>query len=159
MDFVVSRPDNAGEATIKGFSLAYQQALWGGLGLLANYTYADAEASNGDPMPWTSKDQYNISPFFENERWSARVTYSWRSKYYTQVDRGNFLVTDDYESLDASIGFRINDRLSLTLDGMNLLDSEYYTYAQVEGVPNTEKLVRGLYRTGRRYMASLRMQF
>ncbi|TWT16870.1 TonB-dependent receptor [Luteimonas wenzhouensis] len=159
MDFTVSRPDNAGEATIKGFSLAYQQALWGGLGLLANYTYADAEASNGDPMPWTSKDQYNISPFFENDRWSARVTYSWRSKYYTQVDRGNFLVTDDYESLDASIGFRINDRLSLTLDGMNLLDSEYYTYAQVEGVPNTEKLVRGLYRTGRRYMASLRMQF
>ena len=35
----------------------------------------------------------------------------------------------------------------------------YYTYAQVDGVANTEKLVRGLYRTGRRYMASLRVQF
>ncbi len=159
MDFTVSRPDNAGEATIKGFSLNYQQNLWGGLGMLANYTYADAQASNGDPMPWTSKNQYNISPFYENDRWSARVTYSWRSKYYTQVDRGNFLVTDDYESLDASIGLRINDHLSLSLDAMNLLDSEYYTYADVPGVANTEKLVRGLYRTGRRYMASLRMQF
>ncbi|TWT22425.1 TonB-dependent receptor [Luteimonas marina] len=159
MDFTVSRPQNAGQATIQGFSLNYQQNLWNGLGIQANYTYSDAEASNGDPMPWTSENQYNISPFFENDRWSARLTYSWRSKYYTQVDRGNYLVTSDYESLDASIGFRINDRLSLSLDGMNLLDSEYYTYADVPGVANTEKLVRGLYRTGRRYMASLRMQF
>ena len=75
------------------------------------------------------------------------------------MDRGNNLVTDDYASLDASIGFRVNDHLSISLDGMNLLDSEYYTYAQVDGVANTEKLVRGLYRTGRRYMASLRVQF
>ena len=159
MDFTVSRPANAGEATIQGFSLNYQQTLGAGFGLLGNYTYADAEASNGDPMPWTSKNQYNISPFFENDYLSARVTYSWRSKYYTQVDRGNFLVTDDYESLDASIGVRVNDNLTISLDGMNLLDSEYYTYAQVEGVPNTDKLVRGLYKTGRRYMVSLRAQF
>ncbi len=159
MDFTISRPQNAGAAKIQGFSLAYQQEFGRGFGLLSNYTYSDAEADTGAPMPWTSKNQYNISPFFENDRWSARVTYSWRSKYYTQVDRGNYLVTTDYESLDASLGFRINDRLSVTLDGMNLLDSEYYTYADVPGVANTEKLVRGLYRTGRRYMASLRMQF
>lgn len=159
MDFTVSRPQNAGEAKIRGASLNYQQDLWGGLGILANYTYSNAEASNGDPMPWTSKNQYNISPFFENDRFSARVTYSWRSKYYTQVDRGNYLVTSDYKSLDASLGFRINDSFSVSLDGMNLLDSEYYTYADVPGVANTEKLVRGLYRTGRRYMASLRYQF
>lgn len=42
---------------------------------------------------------------------------------------------------------------------MNLLDSEYRSYAEVPGVANTEMLVRGLYRTGRRYMASLRFQF
>ena len=157
--FVISRPDNAGAAKIKGLSLNYQQNFGAGFGLLANYTYSDAVADSGDPMPWTSENQYNISPFFENDRWTARATYSWRSKYYTQVDRGNYLVTDDYDSLDASIGFRVNSNLSVTLDGMNLLDSEYYTYAEVPGVANTEKLVRGLYRTGRRYMLSLRVQF
>ena len=157
--FVVSRPDNAGAATIKGLSLNYQQNFGAGFGLLANYTYSDAVADSGDPMPWTSENQYNISPFFENDRWTARATYSWRSKYYTQVDRGNYLVTDDYDSLDASLGFRVNSNLSVTLDGMNLLDSNYYTYAEVEGIANTDKLVRGDYRTGRRYMLSLRVQF
>lgn len=157
--FTVSRPENAGNAKVQGVSLAFQQNLGAGFGLLANYTYADAKADNGDHLPYNSKEQLNVSPFFENERWSARVTYSWRSKYYTSVDRGNYLVTDDYDSLDASINFRINDSLSLGLDGMNLLDSNYYTYAEVPGIGNTDKLVRGDYRTGRRYMASLRFQF
>lgn len=157
--FEISRPDNAGAATIQGFALAYQQDIGAGFGILANYTYSDAEADSGERLPYNSKNQVNVSPFFENDRFSARVTYAWRSKYYTQVDRGNYLVTDDYDSLDASLNFRITDQLSLQVDGMNLLDSEYRSYAEVPGVANTEKLVRGLYRTGRRYMASLRFQF
>ncbi|AKC86520.1 TonB-dependent receptor [Pseudoxanthomonas suwonensis] len=157
--FTISRPDNAGTASVKGFSAAFQQTFDNGLGLIANYTYANGEADNGDPLPYSSKNQVNVSPFYENDRWSARVTYAWRSKYYTQVDRGNYLVTDDYDSLDASVGFRVNQFLSINLDGMNLLDSNYYTYAEVKGIANTEKLVRGDYRTGRRVMLSLRAQF
>ena len=157
--FTISRPNNAGTAKIKGFSAAFQQTFDNGFGLLANYTYANAEADNGDPLPYNSENQFNISPFFENDSWSARVTYNWRSKYYTQVDRGNYLVTDDHDSLDASIGFRVNKFLSINLDGMNLLDSNYYTYAEVKGIANTDKLVRGDYRTGRRFMLSLRATF
>lgn len=157
--FVISRPNNAGAARISGLSLNYQQTFGRGLGLLANYTYADSSSASGDPVPWTSEHQYSISPFFENDRWTARATYSHRSEYFTQVDRGNNLVTDGYTSLDANLSFRIDEYMTVTLDGMNLLDSEYYTYAQVAGVANTEKLVRGLYRTGRRYMASLRIRF
>ena len=155
----VARPNNAGSATIQGFSAAFQTTFDNGFGLLANYTYADAESDNGSHLPFNSKNQVNFSPFFENDWMSARVTYSWRSKYYTQVDRGNFLATKDYDSLDASLNFRINDKLSLGLDGMNLLDSEYKSYADVPGVANTELLVRGNYRTGRRLMATLRFQF
>ncbi len=157
--FTISRPNNAGTAKIQGLSLNYQQSFGRGFGILANYTYADASSASGDPVPWTSEHQYSISPFFENNRWTARATYSYRSKYFTQVDRGNNLVTDDHDSLDATLSFRVNDNLSIALDGMNLLDSEYYTYAQVPGVQNTEKLVRGLYRTGSRYMLSLRVRF
>lgn len=155
----VSRPNNAGTAKIQGFSAAFQHSFESGFGVLANYTYADAEADNGDPLPYSSKNQVNLSPFFENEWLSARLTYSWRSKYYTQVDRGNYLVTDDYDSLDANITFKVMENLSIGLDGMNLLDSNYYTYAEVDGIANTEKLVRGDYRTGRRVLASLRFDF
>ena len=158
-EYDISRPNNAGGAKIQGFSTAFQASLDNGLGLLANYTYADAKADAGNRLPFNSKNQINVSPFFESDRWSARVTYSWRSKYYTQADRGNFLVTDDYDSLDASINLKLTDNLTLGLDGMNLLDSEYRSYAEVPGVANTEKVIRGLYRTGRRYMATLRFAF
>ncbi|MFT4178435.1 MAG: TonB-dependent receptor [Thermomonas sp.] len=158
-EFDVSRPNNAGDAKVQGFSLAFQKTFDNGLGLLANYTYADAKADSGAHLPYNSKNQVNLSPFFENDRWSARVTYSMRSKYYTNVDRGNYLVTDDYDSVEASVNFKINGKLSIGLDGMNLLDSEYRSYAEVPGVANTEMLVRGLYKTGRRYMATVRFQF
>ncbi len=157
--YTVSRPDNAGSATIKGFSAAYQQTFGAGFGLIANYTYAETDTDSGAPLPYNSKEQINVSPFFENDRWSARLTYSWRSKYYTQVDRGNNLVTDDYDSLDGNVSFKVTDNLSVALDGMNLLDSNYYAYAEVDGIANTDKLVRGDYRTGRRVMLSLRVQF
>ncbi|MFT7776842.1 TonB-dependent receptor [Roseateles sp.] len=158
-EYDVSRPSNSGTATVKGFSLAYQTTFGNGLGILANYTYADATTGTGARLPFNSKHQVSLSPFYENDRWNARATYSQRSKYYTQADRGNFLVTDGHESLDASLNFKITPQLSVGLDGMNLLDSEYRSYAEVPGVANTEKLVRGIYRTGRRYMASLRYTY
>lgn len=57
------------------------------------------------------------------------------------------------------MNIKLTDQLTLSLDGMNLLDSEYRSYAEVPGVANTEKLTRGIYKTGRRYMASLRYSY
>jgi len=161
LPYEIARPNNAGNATIKGASLAFQANIGWGFGLLTNYTYADAKAAANPNarLPFNSKHQLTFSPFFENERWSARTTYSWRSKYYTQADRGNFLVTDGQKGLEASLSVKLTDQLSLGLDGMNLLDGEYRSYAEVPGVTDTEKLVRGAYRTGRRYMATLRFNY
>lgn len=151
--YQVARPFNAGSASVKGYSLAYQQSWDNGFGVVANYTYADGESDAGLPLPYNSKNQINVSPFYENERWTARITYNWRSKYFTNVDRGDELWTRDYTSLDATLGFKINDNLTVSLDGMNLLDEAYHSYA------TDERLTRGAYRTGRRYMATLRFQF
>ncbi len=151
--YQVSRPDNAGTAEIKGISLAYQYNFGDGFGVVANYTYSDGKSSTGDPLPYNSKIQYNLSPFFENDDWSARVTYSYRSEYFTNVDRGDNLWTRPYKSVDASVAYKITDSFSVSLEAMNLLDEAYHSYA------TTERLTRGVYRSGRRYMASLRFQF
>ncbi|MGO3127674.1 MAG: TonB-dependent receptor [Luteimonas sp.] len=151
--YQVSRPNNAGTARIQGAALAYQQSFDNGLGFVANYTYSDGETDTGRPMPYNSEHQVNFSPFYENDWFSARVTYSYRSEYFTNVDRADDLWTRPYTSVDASLGFKVNDTLSITLDGMNLLDEAYHNYA------TTERLTRGVYRSGRRYMASMRVQF
>jgi iron complex outermembrane receptor protein len=41
----------------------------------------------------------------------------------------------------------------LTLSGMNLTDSEYYAYA------NTPLLPRGVYRSGRKFLATVNVTF
>ena len=120
---------------------------------MANYTYADAEASSGDPMPYNSKYQLNISPYFENDHFTARLSASWRSEYFTNVDRGDNLWVRPYTSMDLSLGYRFNDTVSLNFDAMNLLDESYHSYA------DTERLTRGVYRSGRRYLTTLRVQF
>ena len=151
--FLVDRPQNAGDAKIKGYSLAWQQNLGAGFGIIANYTYSDGEATNGRPLPFNSKNQYNLSPFFENDKWNARITYNWRDKYFTRVSGGRDVWTMEYRSLDASVAYKVTENLSIGLEGMNLLDEKYHSYF------GTEKLLNGAYKSGRRYMASLRFAF
>jgi len=151
--YQVDRPQNAGDAKIKGYSLAWQQNFGAGFGIVANYTYSDGEATNGRPLPFNSKNQINIAPFFENDKFAARVTYNWRDKYFTNVSGGRDLWTMDYTSVDASVSYKITDNLTVALEGMNLLDEKYHSYSGVE------QLTRGAYLSGRRYMASLRFAF
>lgn len=151
--YQISRPTNAGSASIKGLSVAYQQTYAHGFGLLANYTYADGEADDGSPLPYNSKNQVNISPFYEMGPFSARVTYNWRSKYFTGLDRGDMMFVRSYKGLDATAGYAFNENINLSVSAMNLLDSEYYAYA------NTTTLPRGVYRTGRKLQATLSVNF
>ncbi|RZJ18090.1 MAG: TonB-dependent receptor [Brevundimonas sp.] len=151
--YQISRPTNAGSALLKGLSVAYQQTYAYGFGLLANYTLVDGEADNGQDLPFNSKHQVNLSPFYENGPFSARMTYTWRSEYFTGLDRGDAMYVREVDTLDATAGYAFNDRVSLTVSGQNLLDSEYYSYA------NTVALPRGVYRTGRKLMATLAVEF
>jgi outer membrane receptor protein involved in Fe transport len=65
-----TRPENAQDADLKGFELAYQQpfsflpGFWSNFGVIANYTYVDSEAEFGDTksaLPGLSKKSYNFT--------------------------------------------------------------------------------------------------
>jgi iron complex outermembrane receptor protein len=152
-NYDVSRPFNAGSAQVKGFAIAYQQNLPYGFGVLANYTYSDGEGQDGADLPYNSRHQVSFSPFFESGPVSIRGTYTWRSKYFTGIDRGDQMFVRDTANVDLSATYNITENIGLTISGMNLTDSEYYAYA------NTQRLPRGVYRTGRRALASVNVNF
>ncbi|AQR73474.1 TonB-dependent receptor [Sphingomonas sp. LM7] len=152
-NYDISRPFNAGSAQVKGFAIAYQQNLPYGFGLLANYTYSDGKADSGADLPFNSRHQASLSPFFEAGPVSIRGTYTWRSKYFTGIDRGDQMYVRDTANVDVSATYNITQNIGLTISGMNLTDSEYYAYA------NTPRLPRGVYRTGRRALASVNVNF
>lgn len=151
--YQVSRPQNSTPANIKGFEAGYQQFYdflpgWmKGLGLQANYTYIDSETPNnvlGAKVPLTnlSRNSYNIIGMYENARVSARVAYNWRDKFMSGVTNvvnvGALPVyTKSYGWLDASLGYRISEKITLTLEGTNLLRTVRTSYYGVETRPQS----------------------
>lgn len=155
-DYSIQRPRNAGSGHVKGFNIAFQQAFGeSGLGLTANYTYADGENNTGDPLPYQSRNAIAVSPYYEKGPLNARITYNWRDSYLA----GGYVAgsapasVDDYAELGASIGYTFNDNWSLNIDAQNLLDETYFQYL------GDKEHLAGKYKSGRRYMATLHFKF
>lgn len=151
--FVINQRSNGGGGRMEGFELAVTKPLWGGFGVQGNYTFTDAEADNGDPLPGASKDTFNLSAYFENQRVSARVSYTYRSEFFVTFDRNTPLNQDELQSVDASVVVNILDSLALTFDGINLTDEEIVQFTGEQFRP------RAVYDNGRVYYAGVRFQF
>lgn len=80
-----------------------------------------------------SEDAYNITVFFENERLSARVRYTWRDAYFTDelpgtgnefTPLGGRGVVNARGQLNAGASYFVNDNFTLSLEGINLTESD-----------------------------------
>ncbi|WP_329741413.1 TonB-dependent receptor [Dyella sp. A6] len=148
--YQVTSPVNADNAKVHGISLLYQQDLGHGFGVQTNYTYAHAKTTNNYNMPYLSRDTINIIPYYERGPWSARLNYSWRSPYFTQVGRLDSQVfADAYKELDFTVSYQLNHWVGLTASATNLLDSTYYWYNGVKYAPI------GMYKNGRTFSLGL----
>jgi len=172
--------DNFGSGEINGIEIGASKFFdslpepFDGLGLQANYTYIDSKMDvppeaapidtdkstyPGDlPMEQLSKNSFNIIGMYEKNNFSARLAYSWRSKYLVAVGSNGFnpdftdwsgqsaipVYNDDYGQLDASISYTFLDNYTVTAEATNLLqektvgiidqiaagDNVAYSYAQ-----------------------------
>ena len=155
-DYRVSVPVNS-NAKIKGFELTYEQPIGDNFGVAANYTYADSDSDSAKPVFGTSRDTYNVSGYFENDRFNARLSYTYRSEFYAGVSRTDDFFQDSIGNLSASLGYKVNDWMTVTLDALNLNDPELKYYSQVNG--EGRKLPYAFYENGRQYYVNFRFRF
>lgn len=157
--YIVSSPVNASNATVNGVSLGFQTPIWGGFGILTNYTFADAKGGTGENgavlnLPYLSKHTINVIPYFEKGPFQARVSWNWRSHYFTGIGRLDSVdSTDGYHQLDASISYKINDHFTVQANAQNLLDSTYYSYSGSKSAPTA------FYKNGRVFAATAQFSF
>jgi TonB-dependent receptor len=150
--YLVDRPYNTDTAKLYGFEAAYQQFFsslpgWmSGLGVQVNATYMNGGMTEQDgsrnTFPGMSKTAYNLVGMYERGPWSARVAYSWRDSFvdtYNYRGLGVNLVVDPIRTLDASVSYKITEKLVVSLDGSNLLNQAYHDY---HGVPELPRDVR-----------------
>ena len=148
----ITQPINV-KAKNTGFEAGYQQPIWGNFGVNANYTYADGHVDGGGEMSGNSKNTYNLEAFYEADKLSARVAYSYRSEFYGSYDRGVKMHMDGVGTVAASINYKINETFSVSLDGLNLNNPTLKYYGDTKEQP------RAFYSNGRQYYATLRAKF
>jgi len=147
----VSRPYNADTGNVRGVEVAYQRFLdflpgaWRGLGLQVNATYVDSSVYDrvlqaNIQMQNLSRKSMNLIGLYEYGDWSARLAWNWRSRFISRttsvVGLGAFpAYTKAYGWLDASLRWRMNDRVAWSIDGGNLLGTVRRSYFGVETRP------------------------
>jgi len=152
-DFIITTPVNGDKATITGFEASYQQpftflpAPFDGLGTLLNVTVADSSSTStvvtnataGVTRQLTTRVQgqspvsLNAILYYDKGPVQVRFAYHWRDDYLVlllgETEQRMKRATGN---LDLSVNWKVSDRLSLYLEGLNLTSEDSYLYDRVE---------------------------
>lgn len=152
-DYQVRRPYNANSADVLGLEAGYQQfydALPGwlrGLGMQANYTYVDSSTLDPVlrrkiPLQNLSRHSANLIGMYERGPVSARVAWNWRDRFISRT--ASFtgvgplpVYTRAYGWLDASLTYRLTEKVSVSLEGLNLTRTVRRSYYGTENRPES----------------------
>lgn len=127
---------NTGSAQINGIELQVNHAFDNGFGLAANVTLTDADVpmnTYSDEIgvfTESSEKSANLVAYWENDVFSARAAYNWRSEY--MLREGSYYygnrMHDDFGTLDLSFGWNLTDTLNLTFEAINILEEDDVQY-------------------------------
>jgi len=160
----INQPQNTGSASLKGVEVAFQHSLTylpgalSGLGVIANYTYQTSKrdtlftvptyvsgpaANFSLPLRDLSKNNYNITLFYEKYGISARVRYTFRDPFLRTeaIDLTNNLpfYQDQRSQVNASVSVDVNPQFAVTVSGVNLTNSPNRERAIFEDGPLTQE--------------------
>jgi len=162
MNLQHDRPINGDGGSVWGYELNLQHSFDSGFGTAINYTFVDTDAEftntiTGDVfgVPGLSEDSFNATVYYETEKWSARVSYNYRSEFLSKVAGvgSNPIFTKEYGQYDISTSYNVNDDIVLRFDAINLTGEVTEKYAI------SPELLRDYAQTGRRYQLSVSASF
>lgn len=156
-DYILSQPYNASNGELTGFEVGvvyfpdYLPDLLKGFGVQASYTSLDSSQdipvtdSAGNVTKTITRDlfgvsdsSYSIMLAYERSRFSARLSYVWRSSFLNNYEAALFanplgIYRKPEKSLDFQLSYKVSDRLMLTLDATNLTQEIYQSYYGQDG--------------------------
>jgi TonB-dependent receptor len=156
VEFDVLEPRNGRSARLYGFELALQNQLrflpgpLAGLGVYANYTFTDSEATFPDrsegisTLPGQSQHVGNLALWFERWGFSGRASWNFHGRYISEVgeDAAEDVYYDDHIQLDLSFSQTVSRRLRLFADFNNLTNAPLRYYVGVTSRPQQEEYYR-----------------
>jgi iron complex outermembrane recepter protein len=171
----VTSQQNRNGGRILGIELAathyfdYLPGWADGFGVQANYTYANSKDSNALPndlpavtptsfgVEGFAENAFNLVGFYDKHGFQARFAYNWRDDFLLSRRGARSFglpeVVASYGQLDFSASYDINDRFTVTLEGINLTNERAFIS---EDVPERVSLITY---SGRRFILGLRASF
>lgn len=167
-DYILSAPDNASSGELSGFELGFVYfpdnlpGILDGFGVQASYTSLDSEQNipitdsagniiGEDTTPFfaVSDSSYSVVLAYERPKFSARLSYVWREDFLNNYEAALFanplgVYRKPETSMDLQLSYRVNDKLTLTLDATNLTDEAFQSYYEY---PDTNNFGSSIYST------------
>lgn len=134
--WTIHQYENAGGGTIDGIELQINHAWDNGFGVNANYTFTDGAApaevytDNIGVFTESSDHTANLVGYWENDDFSARAAYNWRSEYMVR-EYGKYYgnrMHDDFGTLDLTLGWNATDNILVKLEVVNLTGEDDVQY-------------------------------
>ncbi len=128
---------------LRGYEVSWTQSLnaWlplQGFGFTANFTRVLPKYNDDFVISNLSGQTWNGTLFWENSKYSARLSATHRSEY-TQTRSDSFFayaghVMEERTQLDAQLGYQFNDKLSFSFGAVNLTNEKEKAYYQRSNV-------------------------
>jgi len=150
--YIMSQPDNASDGVLYGAEIGgsfFPKNLPGildGFGLMASYTKLKSQqdiplvdstgkitGTKRTEFYLVSPDSYNVTVAYEKKKFSARLSYQWRSEFRHHDEAALFanplgVFNSAEKALDLGLTYKVNDKLTLTLDATNLTNEIYKSH-------------------------------
>lgn len=166
-DFDVYQPVNAaGSYKVTGLELIAQLPLSSlhtaleGFGINANYTMLDNSLTGSSdlaiptPPEGLADKTYNVTFYYENDHFDARISYNYKDKYVEVIERSLYPVyRDAYGQTDIALGYNLTDHIKVSLKAINVTDEATTGYTLTPAFPVINEY------SGRRISLGLRADF
>lgn len=166
--FLITQPQNGLGGENSGFEVNYTQKLGYGFGIQTNYTYSDAEleqtveqkaAGEEAVLPNNSEDTFNATVYYENTRFSARVSYTYRSEYFYTTYLGLNQYKDGFGQYDLNVSYNVTDDLNLIFQAINLTDEEQGSMSSNSTGMSDSNRPLAIHNYGRRFLFGAQYKF
>ena len=156
--FQQTTPVNKYNATLRGIEVSIQHFFEGTpYGVQANITQLD---SGDEADPYSTGEQSalpgfgngaNFSVFYEDSKYSARLSYNYRDESYAGEDQFNPLYIEARGQLDFNASYVINDNAVVFFEGLNISDEDVRLFSRYEEMLFLYQDHGPIYKAGIRY--------
>jgi len=101
-------------------------------------------------------DSYNLIGFYDKNGIQARLAYNWRDQFLTSTvgvsgTPNNPIYREDFGQLDFNASYDVTDKVTVFIEGINILDETSRTVGRTSGYVNFATQTGSRYNLGARY--------